>query len=456
MPKQIEFEGQTQEFPDDFTDEEISKALSGLNSSSQPENNSQKENPYGLLKNSRSGKDVFRDLAGGLAGTAQKGTSAVLEAGEYLTRKGAEKFGRDTGHPVKVPYWNAREFMGLEGNNQDDFQKDIQSKNPDAATGMVGGMIPSIMAGGASIPGQMISQGLYGASQASPDQQNAFGLLPNGRLGAAIKDAGGVLAGGKLLPLMAKGLHNVFSTVKSAFTPIKAREVANSIQSSHDKLEKSAQDIFENVGQNAKKRGVDIVPIKGNIIDEVTPHLADTREVKKFLEKARSGDYASLRKLQTDLFRNGTSAEKAGTLAEDLKAQKIFDLRDQINEAISKHLRKTGNEDLANNLDKARKMYRNLKQTYFNKKLPVAARDLVHPDTRKMPRNVMNTFSEESKPMNRLIKQNPFAEEQLQLHHAKKNAVKKLKYLIPAAGAIGTAGGVGYAGKKGYEYLTHE
>ncbi len=449
MPKRIKFEGQIQKFPDDFSDDEISQALSGTNSAIN--NNavvSQEKSPERTLT------DVGRDLLGGLAGTVQKGTSGVLEAGEYLTRKGAEKLGRDFGNPINIPKWNAREFMGLEGNNQQDFQKQIQSRNPDWLTGVIGGIVPALLAGGASLPGQAISQGLYGASQASPNEKNVFGLLPEGRLGAGIKDAASVFAGGKLLPLAAKGIGNIFSTLKSAFNKINPREVSQSVQAAHDALLKSSEDIFENVGKTAKARGADTVSVNSNLIDKITPYLADTRAVKSFLQKARQGDYSSLRKLQADLFRSGTKAERANTLADDLKAQEIFDLRDRINESISKHFRKNGHEDLANDLDKARSMYRNLKETYYNKKLPMAVRDLVHPDVRKMPKNALNTFSEESKPMARLIKQNPMVAEKIEQHIAKKNALKKLKHIGTGA-AVGTgAASLGYGGKKAYEHYT--
>lgn len=445
MPKRIDFEGQIQEFPDDFTDDEISQALSGQSSSSQIA----QEKPY-----ERTPMDAIRDVVGGIAGGSQKLASSLLEGGEYITRKGAEKIGRDFGNPVNVPQWNAREFMGLEGKNPIDLEKMIQSEHPDWLSGAIGKYALPAASGGANMIRQMLMQGGYGASQANPDQQNAMGLLPNGRLGAGMQDAASVLAAGKLLPLMSKGLGNIFSTVKNAFTKINPKEVSESVQKSHDILEKSAQDIFEDVGKTAKARGADIVPINSNIIDKVTPFLADTRAVKSFLLKARQGDYSSLRKLQADLFRSGTKAEKANTLADDLKAQEIFDLRDRINESIAKHFRKNGHDDLANDLDKARSMYRNLKQTYYNKKLPMAVLNLVHPDVRKIPRNAMNTFAEESKPMNRLIKQNPLVAEKLEQHIAKKNAIKKLKNIGIGASVLTGASGLGYGGKKVYEHFT--
>lgn len=138
----------------------------------------------------RTVKDVLRDLGGGVARGAQNLASSGLEAGEYLTRKGAEKLGRDLGHPVKVPYWNAREFMGLEGKRPIDLGGAIESENPDALTSAIGQYGIPALSGGASALRQILTQGGYGASQASPEQTNALGLLPSGRPGAAIE--GGV------------------------------------------------------------------------------------------------------------------------------------------------------------------------------------------------------------------------------------------------------------------------
>lgn len=422
--------------------------------SSPEQNNTGMLNVGGGQPSNRTPMDVLRDVSAGVARGSQNLGSALLEGGEYVTRKGAEKLGRSLGHPVEVPYWNAREFAGLEGKNPIDLGAMIQGKNPDALSQMIGQFGPAIAAGGPNLLRQMAMQGGYGASQAKPDEQNALGLLPQGRLGAGLSNVGGVFAGAKLLPLMARGTGNLLSNIKNAFTKVNAKEIAQSVQASHDALEKSAEDIFENVGKTAKARGADVVPIDSKIIDKVKPYLADTRAVKKFLEKAGEGDYSSLRKLQADLFRSGTKAEKANTLADDLKSQEIFDLRDRINESISKHFRKNGHDDLADMLNKARGMYRNLKQTYYNKKLPMAVRDLVHPDVRKIPRNSMNTFSEESKPMQRLVSQNPLLAKNLQIHKAKKNSLDKLKNLGVAGSAIGGTAGLGYGTKKSYDYFT--
>jgi hypothetical protein len=176
-------------------------------------NNEPQEQPY-----ERTPMDAMRDVAGGIAGGAQNLASGLLESGEYLTRKGGEKLGRDLGHPVNIPKWNAREFMGLEGKNPIDLQKMIQSEHPDWLSGAIGKYLIPSLAGGANAVRQMLMQGGYGASQANPDEQNAMGLLPSGRGGAAVESAamaGLPFAMPKMVGMAKNAINKYFSPQKT-------------------------------------------------------------------------------------------------------------------------------------------------------------------------------------------------------------------------------------------------
>jgi len=179
---------------------------------SQPE---QDEKPY-----QRNLGDVGRDLGAGIARGSQNLASGLLEGGEYLTRKGAEQLGKSLGHPVKVPYWNAREFMGLEGKNPIDLGSMVQGAHPDAPSQAIGQFGSSIGLGGTNALRQILTQAGYGASQASPNEQNMFGLLPSGRGGAAVM--------GAALGALPFAIPKAFSVVKNAlnehFSPQKGFE----------------------------------------------------------------------------------------------------------------------------------------------------------------------------------------------------------------------------------------
>lgn len=123
--------------------------------------------------------DAARDLAGGVARGSQNLASAGLEGGEFITRKGAEALGKLFNNPVNVPKWNAREFMGLEGNNKIDLGKYIESKNPNKLLSGIGQyglggaslgtkILPVIAANATNMalqapPGQRLQAGVEGA-----------------------------------------------------------------------------------------------------------------------------------------------------------------------------------------------------------------------------------------------------------------------------------------------------
>lgn len=81
-----------------------------------------------------------------------------------------------------------------------------------------GGAIPiaaaSVLSGGAAIPAGIAAMGAEGALTAKPDQENAWGYLPSGRLGGGLKDAllGTLLAGSaKAAPALWKGTKGAYN-----------------------------------------------------------------------------------------------------------------------------------------------------------------------------------------------------------------------------------------------------
>lgn len=150
-------------------------------------------NSFGFMShpiaNTMKGVNAVQDFAGGLMGSAQKLGATIGQAVEYPTHAAYETI---TGN--KVPHYNVREMFGLEGENPVDLRKSI-SHNPDSFMSGMGGIAPAIAAGGASIPGQIAAQGLWGAVQADPGQENLGGYMPSGRIGAGLTDAA-LTAGG--------------------------------------------------------------------------------------------------------------------------------------------------------------------------------------------------------------------------------------------------------------------
>jgi len=91
----------------------------------------------------------------------------------------------------------------------------IASDNPNPLAVGIGQNLPALVSGGTSLLGQALSQGLYGMTQASPNEKNAFGLLPSGRIGAGIEDALITMLGGKAI----QSIPEIAKTVKNTLAP---------------------------------------------------------------------------------------------------------------------------------------------------------------------------------------------------------------------------------------------
>lgn len=229
-------------------------------------------------------------------------------------------------------------------------------------------------------------------------------------------------------PGAVKGLGKLGSTI-NALNRIDPKLVSKSIQVAHDTLDKSARDIFDKVGNEAVSRNANEIPIRQNLISDVSEHLPKTKRTEALLNKAYSGDYHGLRDLQSDLFHRANAALKSPLQADKNAGELLHDLRDEINDSIYAHLKNTGNTDLAEELNKGRGQYKLLKDTYYSKKTPMAIKNLVHPESRKMPKNIMKTLAEESKPMGKIKAQNPFAAKKSLSYLKKQNAMNTLKNL---------------------------
>lgn len=118
-----------------------------------------------------------RDLAGGVARGSQNLASALLEGGEYITRKGAEKMLKAQGYKdAVVPKWNAREFMGLEGDNQVDLGKMVESDKPNPLISAIGQYGMGGAAGGLKMLPMMAANAANAAAQAQPGQRLQAGV----------------------------------------------------------------------------------------------------------------------------------------------------------------------------------------------------------------------------------------------------------------------------------------
>lgn len=301
------------------------------------------------------------------------------------------------------------------------------------------GRIPelaNIGKGALSIP--MIAKGLTHAQNMLNKSPFASKVAGNALLGASYSPDNPLVGGiaGAAAPLAGKVIEKVATVIKNAFNKTTPKEVATSIQSAHDSLKKYAVNLFDTVEREATARGVNNVNISKDLITELLQYLPKTRASKKLIEKAKTGDYSALRKAQTELWQRGTSRKASDIPSSQDEGEEMFDLRDKINESISNHFKKTGNEYLSDLLNYGRNVYKNLKETYYSH--PTISK-LVHESTRKVPKNIVNVLSEDSVPMERVRNSNPLIAKNLEAIKNKQNSLKKLKYLGGIGGVAGTA-----------------
>lgn len=243
---------------------------------------------------------------------------------------------------------------------------------------------------------------------------------------------------GGLSPVIGKGVKSLFEKpLTAAFQKVNPTEVAESVQASHDALEKHAVDLFDTVGKLASERGISRVPINIHYINpkfliKDSKFLPNTAAAKKLINSSAQGDYSALRELQADLWKNGTRQLKSELFTERNSGKEMIELKDMINSSIKKHFNDTGHHDLVKMLNEGIHDYANLKKTYYSHR---TIANLVHPEEREIPENIMKTFNKNSEKMKRLRAQNPFVSKSLELQKNQKNAMKKLKYGAALGGA---------------------
>lgn len=214
------------------------------------------------------------------------------------------------------------------------------------------------------------------------------------------------------------------------------KDIANSLTKKHDLLENRASEGFKKVSDEINNRGISQIPIEEKTIDEIRDFFPKTKQANALLDKARSGDYNSLRKVQSDLYTKGKNSLKSPLESERLRAEEMFEKRDDINQSISNHLKNMGQHDLNEILNKARTDYRTLQKVYYHPKINNAIVDLVDSDTRKIPKNLIKILQEESKPMQELRDFHPGLEKNISSYILKKNSLSYLKkYGLPVGAA---------------------
>lgn len=252
------------------------------------------------------------------------------------------------------------------------------------------------------------------------------------------------------MKLIGEAGPSLAKSIKSVFTKIAPRSWVESVQKGHDIMKSKAEDMFNFIKDQIPSRNIPSMKISPKLLKEAEDHLPNTRATKTLIQNARNGDYESVHRLQSSLGKKGF-----GRLASDDPAQwdigeEIIDTRDKLLENIKNHFDKTGNSDLSDILNNARIQWKNLKDIYY--KHPKIAQ-MVEQDTRLVPKNPENIFSEESVPMKRVLEQHPEIGQQLDTMNTANRFINSLKRKGSIGLGIGGVGGSLYTGSKIMDYF---
>jgi hypothetical protein len=227
--------------------------------------------------------------------------------------------------------------------------------------------------------------------------------------------------------------------MNAAFTKLKPKELTKSLQKGHDVLEKESEKIFKNVGEELTKRGSNIIKVDNALIDKAAGFMGNTKAAKSLIEKARSGDFSALRKLQSDLGERAAKAKRSPLTSENDMGKEMMEVRKEVNDLIHSHVEKSGHKDLSADLRKARDIFHHMKELYY--KIP-AIRKMVEKGVREVPdeKSILRVLGKDSEKMKRLRDFHPEIQEQLDLAKDKADLLPLLKKLGWASGIGGSAG----------------
>jgi len=330
-----------------------------------------------------------------------------------------------------------RAGQGVEQNFNEPFRKYIGDPIQGFAQGTVNAL-PGLMNLGIGA-----SNKLYGTNVPKIPELNAAPQTTGAQIGNVLSDV--VPIGAGVAKLAGKGIN----AIKGAISSPKNALVKN-ILDTHDALENKAVQGFETVSNEINKRGITNIPVESNVLNNLKDFFSRTKQNNALIDKAKSGDYNSLRKIQSDLYTKGNKSLGSPLASERDRGEEMLEHRDEINQAISNHLLNTGHTDLSNTLNQARNDYRILKDVYYNPKMNRSIINMVDKNTRKIPKNLANVLQEESKPMQALRDFHPDLEKNLSRYNLSKNALLGLKKYVlpPALLAAGALGGIKYMESK--------
>jgi len=387
-----------------------------------------------LVKGYKHPKEAISERVQGLG----RGYQDIGEGLKQLGLEGAEKIGlkpKGTSDKYTKDVQAERDFYNKSSGGQDPLAQMLRSGAGFTLPGV--GMGTGLLGkGGISLLQKMLMGGaggaIGGATKFVPEDESR---LENTVKGGAI---GSVIPATAALPRGVSQFEEKF--IKPLFHKGSPQKTASFIQKGHDLLDKEASQLYSTVENEAEKRGINTIPIPNKLIKEANEYLPKTTASKKLIDSAKTGDYKSLRKLQSDLRHRGELLKGSDLGADRDRGEEILDLRNKINKEIGDTFEVFGHHDLKADLTKANDLYKKLKEVYYSR--PAIA-NMVKKGLRKVPKNVNEVVTEISKPMEKIRKLHPELEEEIRLTNEKEKILKSLKKVGAPVGYGAKYGGIG-------------
>lgn len=249
----------------------------------------------------------------------------------------------------------------------------------------------------AALPEMAIAAPLLGAGLAG-------GLEQKGGLGeralSAIKDVAFTGAG-----LAAKPLARL---TKASFVTPTSEDVGKVLMKNYGAAKDYATGLLQQAGKEAKELGIDVLktgkgtPLDKNFWSELAPKIEKTEAVRDLVKNAKSGNYESLRKLQSYLGNRARKLNASQNIAEQDMGKVVSQQRDKINNYIEQHFNESGVESIAQKIREGMGKYRELMETYSDPLVMKA----IGPN-KKISKSLLERTMESSESMRKLRAANP-------------------------------------------------
>lgn len=240
------------------------------------------------------------------------------------------------------------------------------------------------------------------------------------RIGAGAGIGAAVSPDSRMGGAVTGGVASALPAISEAIAGIKPLNPVKAIQNRYDTRVQKASNAFDSVAHQAKAAGIDTIPVEKSLLDKIKKIGPKTEKFRSFVDKAATGEYDRVRKLQTELWKRAEKANSSDLLSDQDVGENLLSLRDKINEGFKAHLAKEGHPVLAKDLTNAMDEWRKIQDIYGSHK---TISKLVGP-LRLEPKNILETLQERSEPMKLIRLHNPEIEQAVK-HQKYSSALKK-------------------------------